>query len=684
MNRIWKPFPFALLLPLSTLGHAQSTISTPSLDDLLNLEITVASGDENRMTLRQSPGVVTVLTRRDIDVIGASNLYELLRHVAGYQFGVNESGLSSFIVRGNYGGEGQIQINYNGVPINENSYGSTQFAGHYSLDHIERIEIIRGPGSALYGGAAELGVINIISKQFRGEAQASIATNQTNEDTGYTTASFGAGFGGEADGDLAVDFYAGFNRRDRTQAGYYDFNGGFLEEAAPFFEAESEFFQVKANFADLDFKLLYAEDRQNFQLSYYDTELDDGTYAIDYDAPGEVTYSSVIAQLDHRYELFEYTTINSSIFFGSYDSGQFLGDFTNDDQYPEWYWDIPTQRVGLEFSLNEKPMGNDDVSLDIGYGFYQDSAEYSQQQIDTLLTYYEIDRAAGTDEFDTHYIFLQGMARWDNYTFTAGLRGEDHSLFGSVTVPRLGVTYVNGPLHYKVLASQAYKAPPAGTLGITPNIEPEEVSVFEIEVGHLIGSHSLIQLNLFVNNLEDIIVYDDTAVAFQNGGEVNSNGFELEYRFEQNWGFLATSFSRVYIQDNEVFAYQAYNVEADFTETPVERLLGAAEYKWVAYGQYRLTDQISINPSLIYLGDRHSIGYVPELEFGTYTKIDAEVIANINVRYENLLLDGLDATLGVYNLTDADNIVTTGFYADGIPHTEGIGRRVDLKLDFTL
>ncbi len=51
-----------------------------------------------------------------------------------------------------------------GQEINENLYGSVVFGGHYDVSQIQRIEIIRGPGSSIYGGCAELGVIHIITK----------------------------------------------------------------------------------------------------------------------------------------------------------------------------------------------------------------------------------------------------------------------------------------------------------------------------------------------------------------------------------------------------------------------------------------------------------------------------------------------------------------------------------------
>lgn len=672
------------MLPLTALADdTDGLINTSSLDDLLNMKVSVASGVANQLTTRQSPGVVSVLTRRDIDAIGASNLFELLQYVGGFQFGVDETASEVFVVRGSYGGEGQLLINYNGVPVNEASYGSTAFGGNFSLAHIDRIEIIRGPGSTLYGGTAELGVINIFSKKLRGEAEASFATTKTNKSTGYVTGSFGAGFGGDTEEDLAVDIYGGFNKRDRTDGEYYSYDGFLIEDASPTFEAESEFFQLIASKSGLDFKLLYSKNKQNFPLSYYDLVADDGTYITDTETPGTERYSSLIAQLDYRYDEFENSTISSSLFYGKYDSGQFTDDFVDD--YPEWFWDIPTQRVGLNVALNHRPFGNENVSLDIGYGFEQDSAEYSQQMADTLVYWYGLDRDAGTDEFDSQYLFLQGLFSLEDYTFTAGLRSEKHSEAGAVTVPRLGLTYVKGPFHYKLLASRAYRSPSITTLGISPDIEAETTEVLEFEVGRKISSNSLLQLNLFANKQKDVIVYDDSFVEFSNEGDVQTRGAELEYRYEPKWGFVALNYSRYWLKKNTVESYQAFEYDPDTDTYPEpDKLIGAAEQKLSIYSQVRLSDQLTINPSLVYLGERYSIGYLPDEGFGTGTKIDAELIANIYARYENLGYEGLDAIFGIYNITDADNITGTGYYADEIPHVKGIGRRVELKLELKL
>lgn len=683
---VWQFFlgtASALILSFSAFAQAEAPVATTSLQELLHLDITVASGEENRLNLRQSPGVVTVLTRRDIDAIGATNLFELLRNVAGYDIGVDAYHLESFVIRGNYGGEGQILINIDGIPINEASYGSTVYAGNYFLDYIERIEIIRGPGSALYGGVAELSVINIISKELGDSKQVNISSNRFNDSVGYNTGSIGAGFNIDDDMNFSVNFFAGISERSDGEGRYYGSDGAYTEEASELFGATSEFFRVRSTLEELTFDFLYSELSQDFPLSNRDANDGGETHNVIPGLPGTITYASYITNLSYRHQLFEHTTLSGSLFYGAYDSGQRLGNFV--EQYSQEYWYVPTDRLKVEVAINERPLGIESISLDLGYGYYLDSAEYSEQQVDTLQSAYNIGREAATDAFDTHYLYLQGLADYKDYIFTAGLRTERHNVFGGVTVSRLGLTRVMGPFHYKFLASSAYRAPSVGALGISAEVEPEETQVYEFEAGLLIDSRHFIQANIFSNAINDVIVYSDEIVDFINEGNVRTNGLELEYRYEPDWGFVALHFSHTWLKENTISAYQAaiYNPVTDAPDF-IDRLLGAAKIKWGMYGQYRLTEKISINPSFVYAGERYTIGQIPELGRGTYTSLDPDLVANVYVHVKNFLTDGLGASLGIYNLFDGDNIYPTGFVAGDTPTANGVGQRLDLKLKFNL
>ncbi|MEY4767676.1 MAG: hypothetical protein RL637_315, partial [Pseudomonadota bacterium] len=121
-----------------------------------------------------APGIVSVITEEEILNSGARDLIDILRLVPGLDFGtdiINTVGLS---MRSNWVYEGGLLLLIDGIEMNERRYGTTQFGFHYPIDHLKKIEIVRGPGSVLYGGFAKLGVINLITKNAKDYSGASI------------------------------------------------------------------------------------------------------------------------------------------------------------------------------------------------------------------------------------------------------------------------------------------------------------------------------------------------------------------------------------------------------------------------------------------------------------------------------------------------------------------------------
>ena len=88
---------------------------------------------------------------------------QVLQFIPGFDFGVDVEGVVGIGVRGNWGHEGKVLMLWDGLEMNEELYSTLQFGGHYPVSQIKRIEIIRGPGSAMYGGNAEYAVINIVT-----------------------------------------------------------------------------------------------------------------------------------------------------------------------------------------------------------------------------------------------------------------------------------------------------------------------------------------------------------------------------------------------------------------------------------------------------------------------------------------------------------------------------------------
>jgi len=188
MNRIFFLSLVALFL---SLGGTVSTLASPpgdiadnpfamSLEQLMQVEITGATLTEK--SLKNVPAAVTVFTREEIRRLGMDYLYELLNLVPGYQ----SQRYSDLSTGSNYSSRGRRQgansrevlLLLDGRPMNDPRTGGPASGTRVPLGQIERVEIIRGPGSAIYGSNAFTGVINVIT--VHDENQASLTTGTDN------------------------------------------------------------------------------------------------------------------------------------------------------------------------------------------------------------------------------------------------------------------------------------------------------------------------------------------------------------------------------------------------------------------------------------------------------------------------------------------------------------------------
>lgn len=134
-----------------------------SLEELFRVDVITAS--KQKEPLWDAPGVVSVLTRQEIEKFGANNLWELLDRLPAVQKNFS-SGVISTSVRGGEGfSQAHILMLIDGRPLRTSSGNISIYNSYltFPLSMIERIEMVRGPGSTLYGTNAFEGVINIIT-----------------------------------------------------------------------------------------------------------------------------------------------------------------------------------------------------------------------------------------------------------------------------------------------------------------------------------------------------------------------------------------------------------------------------------------------------------------------------------------------------------------------------------------
>ncbi len=132
------------------------------LKDLLSLKVLTAT--KTPKTIYETPAIVHIITKEEIKENGYFTLEQALSDLPNFQFR-NILGFNSYIfIRGIPSQNNLILLLIDGIQMNEINSGGFYGGGHINLENVERIEIVYGPGSSLYGTNAVSGVINIITK----------------------------------------------------------------------------------------------------------------------------------------------------------------------------------------------------------------------------------------------------------------------------------------------------------------------------------------------------------------------------------------------------------------------------------------------------------------------------------------------------------------------------------------
>lgn len=155
-------------LSLEELTDLAGIVGVSSIEELFDLVITTASKSEEKII--DAPGVVSVLTAREMRLFGAQTLKDALNYMTGAAVLVSFSNRNGISIRGDQQGtlySNHVLIMIDGRPVRESLYGGAYSAilATFPLAGVERIELIRGPGSVLYGTGAYSGVVNIIMKK---------------------------------------------------------------------------------------------------------------------------------------------------------------------------------------------------------------------------------------------------------------------------------------------------------------------------------------------------------------------------------------------------------------------------------------------------------------------------------------------------------------------------------------
>ncbi len=173
-------------------------VATMSLQDLLGVEV-VSTASKFPQEVREAPASITVITADEIRRYGHRTLADTLRSVRGfyttYDRNYSYVGMRGFARPGDY--NTRILLLLDGHRLNDGIYDMAPIGPDFPIDLslIDRIEVIRGPGSSLYGTSAFFAVINVVTRTGASREGLQVETQVGSLKTGGVTASFGRLFG---------------------------------------------------------------------------------------------------------------------------------------------------------------------------------------------------------------------------------------------------------------------------------------------------------------------------------------------------------------------------------------------------------------------------------------------------------------------------------------------------------
>lgn len=582
--------------------------------------------------LHDSPAVVTAVTAEEIRASGARDLMDVLLLVPGFFFGVDVQGTVGPGFRGLWGQEGKVLLIIDGKEMNEQLYSTMQLGHEFPVELIERIEVVRGPGSVIYGGNAELAVINVITRGIQGSTDVlAVGTyGQLSDGNGRRSLTVSGRKVFEGVPGLSAFASASLGQGQRSDAVFEDFFGGSASMNGAS-RLDPTVVQAGVGYRDLQLSLLY--------------QRQDTTSIVSTDevlpAPADTDFESFHAELSNRFRPTDRIEIipRLNLTLGeSYRDTDPDSDFFYDKRYrrlrgralARWAaFDFLQLTGGVDLAFDQgelrAPAG---IGLQEPFNGDQDSVSYRN--------------VAG---------FVEAYSDNPIATVVAGARFEDHSFFGSSFVPRLVLLKSFGPVSGKALYSRAFRAPGIENISLGDDVRPERTTVFELEGTVRLGEGQTVSANAFDVGVTDPIIYsydaDSGSEAYRNLGRLGSRGIELDYRVRGTWGRAQVGYSFYRPAGrNDVDDYLVPGESGAFTGLPT--------HKATLTGTAKLLPWLSVSPTAVLVGQRFAVGAPDEEGVSEVQTLSPRLLLNLFVRAEDVGTKGLSIGAGVYNLMGSD------------------------------
>ncbi|WP_370316651.1 TonB-dependent receptor plug domain-containing protein [Pseudoalteromonas sp.] len=541
----------ASTIPLVANATDEQDLFSLSFEDLLNVQVDIAS--KTSETLSSVPSTMSVFSRKQIQALGVDNAYEVMNFVPGMQSTRGDwvGAVPKDHARGVYLDSGNVLVMINGERVNESSFGKASvYMPYIPIEVIEKIEFIRGPGSALYGSNAFLGVMNIVTSKERNALQLVVGNNGRYGATGQFNTSFSD--------DTSLFASISYDQKDG--------------ESYP--QGVKDPLEALYLEAGVDFKKL------KLRARYNETSLDEFLNLAGYSTQNQHTSDNTFVGIKYNWvnndklkldSSYSYTkhNISSAGLIASFDD---IPDFllgpawqTTDSKFEtelsyqfENQWQLA---AGIEYAEAKQ------VEAGVRTSYYDDESmlviidpAYYQQGIVTVMDFPEFASLKYT--FETYSAYGQLKIPYsDELTLFVGARYDDVKDIDSKFSPRLAAVYVINPEHtVKLQYGESFRTPVTNELfsndDVTvgnPSLRSESVKTTEL-VWHYQTSELQANAVLFYNELNDFINIEptqstDALFTFANSFNTQNSGIELDGTWQSSKEFSVTGTYTQYFED---------------------------------------------------------------------------------------------------------------------------------------
>ena len=509
------------------------TVGTQASDDVYQMDEVIVTASRTAQTVDQALAPVTVISREDIERSQATDVTELLRATPGIQVVRNggPGSITSLFMRG--ASSSQTLILIDGQRLNSATAGTPELQ-YLRPEQIERIEVVRGPRSSLYGADAVGGVLQIFTRKGEGEPKFTVRAGAGS----HNSRTLGLNFGGKSGNtrfNLGADLYesAGF---DVTNDDYAANHGVNLDDDA--YRNKSLAGSVSHHLdsgTEVGGSFSYLEGKKEFDG--YTCAEDD--YFCDTKYPYQ-PYTEFKTSTLNAYSFLPVTdiwTTRVDVGYTKQESRQLGKGDSPEAPYKESFYE--TERLSMLLQNDVAWLENQ--LLTVGVDYYND-------RVDNSSAYEDPETGKKIDSRYNAAVFVQNQSQFTGSDLQVALRRDKNETYGYHTTGNVAWGF-DLPKAMRLIASYgtAFRAPTFNDLYYpdsgNPEVKPEQSRNYELE---LRGTYDFGQWSvaLFQNDIDDLIAWAPTASGLwkpSNVDEARIQGLEATLKTElKGWSVLTS------------------------------------------------------------------------------------------------------------------------------------------------